>query len=202
MGYLHPVQKTSQPQIQPHDQTPSKKLVSNLQFRKIVETRHFTTSETPNTYDHGEDDVRREQPSLDWQRRWQIHKLHKYNLKTTTKKDYAQWYLENPANYNTPKRTLPESTSPETYIHDPDFNCDPYHNPQLYDKPTLTFKQRECTPFEEYIKRPGMNITTDSRHRPKTVQQPVPDYDQDAERVTGILVDNTNNQAKSIITNH
>ena len=78
--------------------------------------------------------MRHEQPSLDWQRRWQIHKLHKYNRQTTTKKDYPQWYFNNPTDYNTPRRPLPEKPSPETYIHDPDFNCDPYHNLQIYDK--------------------------------------------------------------------
>ena len=75
------------------------------------------------------------------------------------------------------KAKLQESTSPETYIHDPDFNCDPYHNPQLCDRETSTFRQRECTPFEEYIKKTGMNISTEPRYRPKTVQ-PVQDYDK------------------------
>ena len=180
---------------------PVKKLVlPHLQFGETVETRHFTISKPPNTYDHEEHNERREQPSLDWQRRWQIHKLHKYNRQTTTKKDYPQWYIDNPTDYKTPKRPLPESTSPETYIHDPDFNCDPFHNLQLYDRETLTFRQRECTPFEEYIKKTGMNISTEPRHRPKTVQ-PVPDYDQDVERVTEILVDDPTNRPKSILKN-
>ena len=65
---------------------------------------------------------------------------------------------------------------------------------------TLTFRQRECTPFEENIKKTGMNISTEPRHRPKTVQ-PVPDYDQDVERVTEILVDNPTNRPKSILKN-
>ena len=180
---------------------PAKKLASpHLQFGETVETRHFTISEAPNTYDHEEHNERCEQPSLDWQRKWQIHKLHKYNRQTMTKKDYPQWYIDNPTDYNTQKQPLPESTSPETYIHDPDFNCDPYHNPQFYDRETLTFRQRECTPFEEYIKKTGMNISTEPRHRPKTVQ-PVPDYDQDVESVTEILVDNPTNRPKFILKN-
>ena len=145
--------------------------------------------------------MRCEQPSLDWQRRWQIHRLHKYNRQNTTKKDYPQWYLNNPSDYDTPKQPLPETTAPETYIHDPDFNCDPYHNPKIYDKTTLTFKQRECTPFEEFIKTTGMDISTEPRHRPKTIQ-PVPEYDQDTERVTEILVDDSTNRPKSILKNH
>ena len=167
----------------------------------MVDTRHFTTSEPPNSYYHEEITVRCEQPSLNWQRRWQIHRLHKYNRQNMTKKDYPQWYLNNPNDCDTPKRPLPETTAPETYIHDPDFNCDPYHNPKIYDKTTLTFKQRECTPFEEFIKTTGMNISTEPRHRPKTIQ-PVPEYDQDTERVTEILVDESTNRPKSILKNH
>ena len=45
-----------------------------------------------------------------------------------------------------------------------------------------------------------MNISTEPRHRPKTVQ-PVPDYDQNVERVTEILVDNPTNRPKSILKN-
>ena len=197
MGYLSPPQMTAQSQ----EQTQPKKLVlPHLQFGKTVETQYSTKSEPPNTYDHEEHNERREQPSLDWQRRWQIHKLHKYNRQTTTKKGYPQWYIDKPTDYNTPKQPLPENTSPETYIHDFDFNCDPYHNPQFDEKKTLTFRQRECTPFEEYIKKTGMKISTEPRHRPKTVQ-PVPEYDQDAERVTEILIDDPTNRPKSILKN-
>ena len=45
-----------------------------------------------------------------------------------------------------------------------------------------------------------MNISTEPRHRPKTVQ-PIPDYNQDAEHVTEILVDITQNNNKSILKN-
>ena len=73
-------------------------------------------------------------------------------------------------------------------------------NPQLYDKTTLTFKQQECTPFEEYIRKTGMNISSEPRYRSKTVQ-PIPDYNQDAEHVTEILVDFSQNNAKPILKN-
>ena len=45
-----------------------------------------------------------------------------------------------------------------------------------------------------------MNVSTEPRRRPKTVQ-PVPEYDQGAEQVTEILVDNMNNRTKSILKN-
>ena len=62
------------------------------------------------------------------------------------------------------------------------------------------FKQQECTPFEEYIRKTGMNIYTEPRHRSKTVQ-PIPDYNQDAEHVTEILVDISQNNVKPILKN-
>ena len=46
-----------------------------------------------------------------------------------------------------------------------------------------------------------MNITTEPRHRPITIQ-PVPEYDQDTERVTEILVDDSTNRPTSILKNH
>ena len=202
MGYMPPAQATTQPQNQPQEPNQSKNQIRHI-FSLGRRSTHDTSQHrnTPNSYDHEEITVRCEQPSLDWQRRWQIHRLHKYNRQNTTKKDYPQWYLNNPNDYDTPKRPLPETTTPETYIHDPDFNCDPYHNPKIYDKTTLTFKQRECTPFEEFIKTTGMNISTEPRHRPKTIQ-PVPEYDQDTERVTEILVDESTTRPKSILKNH
>ena len=109
--------------------------------------------------------------------------------------------LREPHRIRDPKRPLAESTAPETYIHDPDFNCDPYYNTRIYDKTTLTFKRRECTPFEEYIKQTGINISTEPRHRPKHIQ-PVPEFDKDAERVTELIVDNTNNMVKPILKNN
>ena len=46
-----------------------------------------------------------------------------------------------------------------------------------------------------------MNFSTEPRHRPKNIQ-PVTEFDQDAEHVTEILVDNTNNIVKSTLKNN
>ena len=46
-----------------------------------------------------------------------------------------------------------------------------------------------------------MNISTEPCHRPKNTQ-PVPEFDQDAERVTEYLVDNADNMDKSILKNN
>ena len=85
----------------------------HLQFEETVEKQHYTTSEPPNSFDIEENDECREQPSLDWQRRWQIHKLHKYNRQTTTKKDYPQWYIDNPTNYDTRNDPYQEAPPPK-----------------------------------------------------------------------------------------
>ena len=58
LGYLPPPQMTAQSQERTN---PAKKLVlPHLQFGETVETRHFTISEPPNTYDHEEHKERRE----------------------------------------------------------------------------------------------------------------------------------------------
>ena len=67
----------------------------HLRFGDTVETRQYKTSEPPNSYDHERNTERHEEPSLDWQRRWQIHKLNKYNRQNTAKKDYLSGILTN-----------------------------------------------------------------------------------------------------------
>ena len=76
------------------------------------------------------------EPSTDWQRRWLIRRLIKFNKSTLDKLKYPEWYLENPQLYNSTRRPLPPSSTPDTYIHDPDYGCDPYHNSDLYDQAT------------------------------------------------------------------
>ena len=46
-----------------------------------------------------------------------------------------------------------------------------------------------------------MNSSTEPRHRPKHIQ-PVPEFDQDAERVTEVIVDITDNIVKPILKNN
>ena len=46
-----------------------------------------------------------------------------------------------------------------------------------------------------------MNISTEPRHRPKKIQ-PVPEFDQDAERITDIIVDNSHNTVKPKLKNN
>ena len=77
----------SAPNPKPRSYSSKNLVLPQLQFEEIVETRHPTTSETPNTYAREENDECHEQPSLDWQRRWQVHKLNRHRRKYLDKKD-------------------------------------------------------------------------------------------------------------------
>ena len=103
------------------------------------------------------------EPSTDWQRRWLIRRLTKFNKPTIDKLPYPEWYQENHLLYNSTRRPLPPSSTPLTYIFDPDYNCDPYHNPDLYDQETLTFKGTINVPFHDFVKRANMNLDITKR---------------------------------------
>ena len=103
------------------------------------------------------------EPSTDWQRRWLIRRPIKFNKSTLDKLKYPEWYLENPQLYNSSRRPLPPSSTPDTYIHHPDYSCDPYHNPDLYDQATLTFKETINVPFHEFVKKTNMNLDINKR---------------------------------------
>ena len=119
------------------------------------------------------------EPSTDWQRRWLIRRLIKFNKSTIDKLQYPAWYLENPQMYNSTRRPLPPSSTPDTYFHDPDYGCDPYHNPDLYDQTTLTFKETINVPFHEFAKKTNMNLdTTKRRIDDNNDHQPVPHADE------------------------
>ena len=112
------------------------------------------------------------EPSIDWQRTWLIPRLIKFNKSTLNKLKYPEWYLENPQLYNSTRRPLPSSSTPETYIHDPDYGCDPYHNPDLYDQTTLTFNETINVPFHKFVKKTNMNLDITKRRTEDNGDQP------------------------------
>ena len=119
------------------------------------------------------------EPSTNWQRGWLIRRLIKFNNSTLDKLKYPEWYLENPQLYNTTRRPLPLSSNSDTYIHDPDYGCDPYHNPDLYDQATLTFKETINVPFHEFVKKTNMNLNiTKRRAEDNGDHPPVPHADE------------------------
>ena len=71
--------------------------------------------------------------------------------------------MKNPQLDNSTRRPLPSTSTPDIYIHDPDYGCDPYHNPDLYDQVTLTFKETINVPFHDFVKRTNMNLDTTKR---------------------------------------
>ena len=119
------------------------------------------------------------EPSTDWQRRWLIRRLIKFNKSTVDKLKCPEWYLENPQLYNSTRRPLPSSSTPETYIHDPDYGCDPYHSPDLYDQTTLTFKETINVSFHEFVKKTNMNQDITKRRTENNGDQPpIPHADE------------------------
>ena len=119
------------------------------------------------------------EPSTDWQRRWLIRCLIKFNKSTLDKLKYQEWFLGNPQLYNSTRRPLPPSSTPDTYIHDPDYGCDAYHNPDLYDQATLTFKETINVPFHEFVKKTKMNLNITKRRTEDNGDHPsVPHADE------------------------
>ena len=87
--------------------------------------------------------------------------------------------LRIPQLYNSTRRPLPLSSTPDTYIHDPDYGCDPYHNPDSYDQATLTFKETINVPFHEFAKKTNMNLDiTKKRTEHNGDHPPVPHADE------------------------
>ena len=104
---------------------------------------------------------------------------HKFNKSTLDKLNYPNWYLENHQLYNSTRRPLPSISTPDTYIHDPDYGCDPYDNPDLYDQATLTFKVTINVPFHEFVKKPNLNLDITKRRTDDNGDHPpVPHADE------------------------
>ena len=83
------------------------------------------------------------------------HKTHQINKNTIFKLFYTDWYVQNPTLYNSTRRSLLPRTTPRH-----DFDCDPYHNPTIYDAEPLIFKQTINVRFHEFAKRTTMNLST------------------------------------------
>ena len=102
-----------------------------------------------------------------------IHQIHPRQVKITG------MVLRKPQLYNSTRRPLPPSSTPDTYIHDPDYSCDPYHNHDLYDQATLTFKETINVPFHEFVKKTNMNLDITKRRADDNGDHPpVPHADE------------------------
>ena len=137
-----------------------KLLKPRLRFGDYIDYRHYTISEPPKNHDLEMFAECSGEPCTNWQRRCFIRRLEKFNKSTIDKLQYPEWYHENPQLYNSTRRSLPSSSTSHTYIHDPDYGCDPYHNPDLHDQVTLTFKETINVPFHDFVKRTNLNLDT------------------------------------------
>ena len=134
-----------------------KRLEPRLRFGDYIDYRYYTISEPPKNHASEMFAECSGEPSTDCRRRWLIRRLIKFNKSYLDMLKYPERYLENPHLYNSTRRPLPPSSTPDTYIHDPDYGCDPYHNSDLYDQATLTFKETINVPFYEIVKKTNMN---------------------------------------------
>ena len=110
------------------------------------------------------------EPSADWQRRLLTRWLIKFNQTTLNKLHHPDRYVQHPTLFNSTRRPLLPSITPETYIYELDLNCDPYHNPTIYDAEQLTFKQTINVPFQEFAKRTNTNLSTTGKHKHDTIR--------------------------------
>ena len=139
------------------------------------------------------------EPSVDWQRRWLIRRLIKFNKNTLDKLPYPDWYTQNPTHYNSTRRPLLPSSTPETYIYDPDFQCDPYYNETLYDTENLVFRQSINVPFHEFIARTNMDISTAPKRKDDTNHTPEPQAEEEHDKEITVIVSPPTTPLKSIL---
>ena len=179
-----------------------KLLKSRLRFGDYIDYRYYTISETPKNHDLEMLAERSGEPSTDSQRRWLIRRSIKFNKSTIDKQQYPEWYHENPQRYNSTRRPLPPSSTPDTYIHDPDYGCDPYHNPDLFDQVTLTFRETINVPFHDFVKKTNMNLDITKRKDVGNDSHPPAYQDEEQDPETQVIVTPTTVQPRSILKPH
>ena len=138
------------------------------------------------------------EPSIDWQRRWLIRHLIKFNKNTLDKLPYPDWYTQNPTHYNSTRRPLLPGSTPETYNYDPDLKCEPYYNETLYDTENLVFRQSINVPFHEFIARTNMDISTTPKRKYDTSHTPDPQAEEEHDTEITVIVTPPTTSVKSI----
>ena len=118
-------------------------------------------------------------PSIDWQRRWFIRRLINFKKNTLDKRPYPDWYMQNPTHCNSTRQPILPSTTPETYICEPDFEWDPSYNKTLYDTGKLIFRQTIKVPLHEFVLGTNMDISTTPKRRDDTSYVPIPHAEEE-----------------------
>ena len=101
----------------------------------------------PNKYEEDFLTECNEEPTQDWQRRWNVGMIFRHNARhPDDPTPLPQWITESPDYYATLKRPLPESKTDRIYIYDRDYRCDPWDEPTIYDTNKLSFKLQVSNP--------------------------------------------------------
>ena len=101
----------------------------------------------PNRYEEDFFTECNEEPTQDWQRRWNVGMILRHNARhPNDPTPLPQWITESPDNYATLKRPLPESKTERIYIYDRDYRCDPRDEPTIHDTNKLSFKIQVSNP--------------------------------------------------------
>ena len=110
-------------------------------LRGTVDARAYTIEDPPNRYEEDFFTECNEEPTQDWQRRWNVGVILRHNARhTEDPAPLPQWITVSPDNYATLKRPLPESKTERIYIYDKDYRCDSWDEPTIYDTNKLSFK--------------------------------------------------------------
>ena len=89
-----------------------------LRFGEKVDARAYTIEDPPNRYEEDFLTECNEEPTQDWQRRWNVGMILRHNARhPEDPTPLPQWITESPDNYATLKRPLPESKTDRIYIY-------------------------------------------------------------------------------------
>ena len=107
----------------------------------------YDLEDTPNRYEEDFLTECNEEPTQDWQRRWNVGMILRHNARhPEDPTPLPQWITESPDNYATLKRPLPESKTERIFLYDRDYRCDPWDEPTIYDTIKLSFKIQVSNP--------------------------------------------------------
>ena len=103
--------------------------LSELEKLDSTENEEFQNKFLSNGLTHSLEDFMtkcNEEPTQDWQRRWNVGMILRHNARhTDDPKPLPQWIIDSSDSYATLKRPLPESKADRIYIYDTDYRCDP-----------------------------------------------------------------------------
>ena len=129
----------------------------------------------PNRYEEDFLKECNEEPTQDWQRRWNVGMILRHNARhPEDPTPLPQWIIESPDNYATLKRPLPESKTERHYIYDRDYTCDPWDEPTIYDTNKLSFKIQVSNPQAQFTESTTLPSPWSPILKKTTQSSPIP----------------------------